>query len=347
MRLHALQYLRAIAAIAVVWSHAVIQRDEYLQFLADTGAWGVDIFFVISGFIMVFIAKPTDTPKKFISNRISRVVPLYWFFTLLTALILLLMPNLFNNSEFSWVATIKSFLFIPEVSITQSNDLWPILAPGWSLNYEMFFYVMFALSLFAPFKYRIWTCCTAIVAILLLAGIFDDGGPVTQFYSQPIVLEFILGMLLAIVFKRNLLKVSQTVAWFLIIAGFVLIITLPSPPGLRIFAIGIPALMIVTGTLYCKMGESRFFVMLGDSSYSLYLCHIFTLGLCRLILPPILGEGRLAAILFAVLATLICIASGVVVHYLIDNWFLRKERITDLQRLANGRNTTVAGNRVK
>ena len=344
MRLHALQYLRAIAAIAVVWSHAVIQRDEYRQYLAETGAWGVDVFFVISGFIMVFISKPTDTPKKFLVNRISRVVPLYWFFTLLTAVILLAMPNLFNNSEFSWIATIKSFLFIPEVSITKSNDLWPILAPGWSLNYEMFFYVVFALSLFAPVKYRVWACCTAIVALMVLAGVFDNGGPITQFYSQPIVLEFILGMLLAIAFKRDLLRVSQPVAWFLIVAGFVLLIFLPSPREFVILSHGIPALIIVTGTLYCKMGESRFFVMLGDSSYSLYLCHIFTLGGCRLILVPMLGEGRMAAILFAILSTLICIASGVVVHYMIDNWLLKKERFADLSRLAKGRKASVAGN---
>lgn len=345
MRLHALQYLRAIAAIAVVWSHAVIQNGEYMQYLAKTGAFGVDIFFVISGFIMVFISKATDTPQRFISNRISRVVPLYWFFTLLMAVILLAMPGIFKNSDFSWVATIKSFLFIPEVTITQSHELWPILAPGWSLNYEMYFYAMFALSLLAPVKYRIAVCCASIVAILLLCRMLDNGGPITRFYGEPIVLEFILGMALAVVFKRDMLKVNQPFAWFLIIAGFVLIMTLPvPPPEFRIFTIGLPALMIVTGTLYCKMGENRFFVILGDSSYSLYLCHIFTLGVCRLILPPILGEGRTAAILFAILATLICIASGVVVHYLIDNWLLRKERLSSLPLPGKSRGTSVARN---
>lgn len=344
MRLHALQYLRAIAAIAVVWSHIAIVRDEYLQYLLHTGAWGVDVFFVISGFIMVFISKPTDTPAKFIKNRISRVVPLYWFFTLLTAVLLLVMPGLFANIQFDWVATIKSFFFIPEFYIgAQTDQVWPILAPGWSLNFEMFFYAMFALSLFAPVKYRIWVCCTAIFAVLVLAIVFNNGGPIAEFFSQTVVLEFILGMLLALVFKRNMLNVSQPVAWFLIIAGFLLIMVLPVPDGLRIFAWGIPALMIVTGTLYCRMGESRFFVMLGDSSYSLYLCHLFTLGLCRLILVPILGEGRMAALLFAILSTLICIASGVVVHYLIDNWLLKKERIADLSRLGKGRNARATG----
>lgn len=330
MRLHSLQYLRAIAATAVVWSHAVIQRDEYEHFLRETGAFGVDIFFVISGFIMVYISKPTDTPQKFLYNRISRVVPLYWFFTLLMAALLLLLPGLFENSNFSLAATIKSFLFIPEVSIVDPNEFWPILAPGWSLNYEMYFYVMFALSLLAPVRFRMWVCCASILLVMLICRLFYTGGPITNFYGENVVIEFIFGMLLAFAFMRNKISMGQPMAWGLIIVGFAILVSLPPPDGLRLIFIGIPALMIVTGTLFCKLPENRFLVLLGDSSYSLYLCHIFTLGVCRMILPPFLGQGQMAAILFALISTLICIASGIVVHYLVDNWLLKKERVETL-----------------
>jgi len=341
MRLHSLQYLRAVAAIAVVWSHAVIQVDQYQQFLNKTGAFGVDIFFVISGFIMVYISKPEHTPTRFLSNRISRVLPLYWFFTLAMAALLLVMPALFKNSTFSVLAVIKSFLFIPEYTITEGNEIWPILAPGWSLNYEMYFYTLFALSLLAPHRHRIWVCCALITVFFLAFRFLGQGGAISTFYGDFIVYEFVFGMVLALLFMKGKLRMNQAMAWGLVIAGFALLLVLTVPAHLKIVLIGIPALMIVTGTLFCKLPENKFFVMLGDSSYSLYLCHIFTLGICRVILPSFLGEGRMAAILFAVISTLICIASGVVVHYLIDNWLLRRERFTTIRNLIKSDNTNI------
>ena len=73
--------------------------------------------------------------------------------------------------------------------------------------------------------------------------------------------------------------------------------------------------------------------MLGDTSYSLYICHIFTLGICRKILPAFLGEGQGAAIMFAVVSTVICIIVGIIVHYIIDDWLLRTQRITQAKNL--------------
>lgn len=334
MKLHSLQYLRAIAATAVVWSHAAIQVESYKPFLRETGAFGVDIFFVISGFIMVYIAKDKDTPTRFFKNRVSRVVPLYWFFTLLMAAILLFMPALFKNSSFSLVATLKSLFFIPETSISQPEHVWPILAPGWSLNYEMYFYALFALALLAPLKMRVWIITVAITVVFVLANVLGSDGPIASFYSSSIVFEFVFGMVLALLF-RNGMQLPNKVAWILIVAGFALML-LPETELPRIVQFGVPALMIVVGTLYCRIGHSRFLVMLGDTSYSLYICHIFTLGVCRKILPGLLGDGAMAAVLFAVISTLICIISGIFVHYAIDDWLLRKQRVTQLKRLLKG-----------
>ncbi len=336
MKLHSLQYLRAIAAIAVVWSHAAIQVESYKPFLRETGAFGVDIFFVISGFIMVYIARENDTPARFFKNRVRRVVPLYWFFTLLMAAILLFMPALFKNSSFSLAATLKSLFFIPETSISHPQHVWPILAPGWSLNYEMYFYALFALALLAPLKFRVWIISIAITIVFLLANIFGSDGPISNFYSSSIVFEFVFGMVLALLFRKGL-KVSNGVAWVLLLLGFALML-LPESSLPRIVQYGIPALMIVLGTLYIRIAHSKFFVMLGDTSYSLYICHIFTLGLCRKILPAFLGGDAMAAVLFAVIATLICIVSGIFVHYLIDEWLLKNERLTQIKRILIGRN---------
>jgi len=117
MRLHALQYLRAVAALAVVYSHAAFQVDSYEKLLLEAGSFGVDIFFVISGFIMIYIAKPENTFGQFMINRIRRVVPLYWFFTLLMGVILLVLPDVFKATSFSIKSLIYSLGFVSTVQI--------------------------------------------------------------------------------------------------------------------------------------------------------------------------------------------------------------------------------------
>lgn len=306
-----------------------------MEHLSELGAFGVDIFFVLSGFIMVYISKPTDTPVNFFKNRFRRVVPLYWFFTLFMAAILLFLPSIFKNSTFDLVATVKSLLFVPEYSIAQPDMIWPIVAPGWSLNYEMYFYALFALSLFFAKAWRIWVVGFLISALWILAnwksgGNAESAGAISGFYGDAIVFEFLFGMVLALIYKRGF-SMPQSVAWGLLIVGFaLLLITLPIP---RIFAYGIPALMIVAGTLYVKLPVNSFCVMLGDSSYALYLCHIFTLGICRKVIPPFLGEGAGSAVIFAIVSTIICIVSGIVVHFLIDNWLLRQERVEQVKSM--------------
>ncbi len=329
MRLHALQYLRAVAALAVVYSHAVIQVDAYQPHLPEWGAFGVDIFFVISGFIMVFISKPTDTPSGFMINRIRRVVPLYWFFTLIMAFILLAAPALFKTSVFNWQALFTSLFFIPDFSIANSQVIWPILAPGWSLNYEMYFYLLFALSLTLVQSVRVLFISLAITSVFIAAHLSNSSSAIVEFYRNDIVFEFILGMLLAVMWKRGQ-TIPQWLAVVCIIGGFVVMfMQLPLP---RVFEFGVPAFFIVTGCVYIKVGANRIGLILGDASYALYLTHIFTFGLMRKLLPPILGDAEYAPIAFAIISTIICVIVSIVVHYAIDNWLLRQERLDMFRR---------------
>jgi len=324
MRLHALQYLRAVAALAVVYSHAVIQVDAYESQLTEWGSFGVDIFFVISGFIMVYIAKPTDTPKAFFINRVRRVVPLYWFFTFIMAAILILAPSLFKTSIFSWKALATSLFFIPDYSIANPAVVWPIVAPGWSLNYEMYFYLLFAISLMLVQRYRILFISIAISTIFLLAHLLDNQSAITTFYKDGIVFEFVFGMLLAQMWKKGQ-SLPQWAAIACIIGGFtVMFMQLPLP---RLFEFGVPAFFIVTGCVYLKVGANRFFLLLGDSSYALYISHIFSFGVMRKVLPPILGDNPNAPMLFVLISVVFCVVVGIVVHYVVDNWLLRKERL--------------------
>jgi len=330
MKLHALQYMRAIASLAVVYSHAVLQVPAYQAQLHDAGSFGVDIFFVISGFIMVYIARPNDTPVRFMSNRIRRVVPLYWFFTLLMAAILLVAPTLFKTSAFDIPIIIKSLLFIPHYSQSDPTMVWPLVAPGWSLVFEMYFYLLFAASLWLPRHLRLLGISLCIVSVFMLARLLPVQGAVVEFFRDTIVFEFVFGMVLAALFLRGL-RLPSTIAWCLLIAGFALLFWDPDID--RLYKYGLPALMIVTGTVYCRIPNWSFFVLLGDSSYALYLVHIFTLGVCRKVLPPLLGDSFSAAILFVILSLILCTVCGLVTHFAIDNWLLRQGRMNKLQSL--------------
>ena len=332
MRLHALQYLRAVAALAVVYSHSVIQVEDYQQYLTDAGSFGVDIFFVISGFIMIYIAKPDDTPAAFFVNRMRRVVPMYWFFTFLMAAILLVMPGVFKATVFDFKALLSSLAFIPHWNVAHPTEVWPIVAPGWSLNFEMYFYLVFAISLLFAERFRIAFITVVITAVFLVATALNDGqSAIAEFFSLSLVFEFILGMLLAAAWKRGFRLPPSTAAWLLLSASCVLLIKLPLP---RIFEYGVPSFLIVTACLYVKIGEHRWAVLLGDASYALYLSHIFTLGVLRKFVAPYLGEGQTAAYLFVAISLIVCTLVSVLIHKYIDNWLLRHERLWWLPKQA-------------
>jgi len=345
MRLHALQYLRALAALVVVYSHACIQVPEYHSQLMEFGSFGVDIFFVISGFIMMYISKPSHTPTAFIVNRVRRVVPLYWFFTLLLAAILFIKPTLFAKTELQMDVLLQSLLFLPHFSQAHPGEVWPLLAPGWSLNYEMYFYGLFALSLFVAQKYRLPLISLVIVSLFGLAHLTSiDGadGPYTAFFQDQVVFEFIFGMLLAYAWQRGF-KLTNLAGTAMAMTSFAYLIFHSQQRGIasfeesqHILTNGIPAATMVVGVLYMKLPANKFGLLLGDASYALYLSHIFVLGLLKLLLPPVLGTGQSAAYLFVALSLIICTLVSIPVHLIIDNWLLRQERF-DLFRTAKQR----------
>lgn len=325
MRLHALQYLRAVAALAVVYSHAVTQVDGYEKYLGHAGSFGVDIFFVISGFIMIYIAKPTNTFGRFIINRARRVIPLYWFFTVLMGVILLVLPSVFKATQYDTTVMLLSLGFIPHWSMVNPTEAWPIVAPGWSLNFEMYFYFVFALSLFFAEKFRIALITLVICAVFILAQFFDDGqSAIAHFFAKSMVFEFVLGMLLALAWKRGF-RLSSSVSWVVLtIATAMLFLQLPVP---RIFEFGVPSLLIVMACLFINVKEWRLGILLGDASYALYLSHIFVLGVLRKVLPPMLGEGQIAAYLFVIISIIVCTVASIFVHKYIDNWLLVQQRL--------------------
>lgn len=183
-QLNSIQCLRGIAATLVLLFHI-----GNLGFLSKYGFYGVDIFFVISGYLMAKISERHTTPIKFMLDRAIRIIPLYWVVTFLICL-LSFVPGLFKNFTFDMAELLKSLLFIPYQN--NQGEFWPLIIPGWTLNYEMFFYVIFAICLNFNKSLLI---TIAILVFLAFIGFFPFGQiSVLKFYTNSIILEFALGI---------------------------------------------------------------------------------------------------------------------------------------------------------
>ena len=261
-----------------------------------SNAWlrgGVDIFFVISGFIMV---KSTDgrsySPGQFYLKRIIRIVPIYWIATLAFAL---------SHGWTGWHG-FASLFFIPAAH-PQTGSFLPLLEPGWTLNYEMFFYLIFGAFLIVPAKFRLALTCFTLASFVIVGQVYRPGGAVS-FFASSIILEFALGMALA--------KTRITLPLIAVPAGFAMMPLLYGLTDYRLLSLGIPAAIIVWGLV---SSESRIphvpiLKSIGDASYSIYLFHLMFLGSAAnvwILFFPM-------SVWFAPFAMLVLIGSGIVFH---------------------------------
>jgi exopolysaccharide production protein ExoZ len=277
-----LQALRLVAALLVVCTHATFYASERLdkQFATwERGARGVDIFFVISGFVMIYssqklFASPSGW-KKFARHRIIRIVPLYWLITTLKVLSLLLTTGLVLHASLRPIPIICSYLFLP--SRNPDGNILPLVNAGWTLNFEMLFYFFFAFALFLRtnvFKF------VGVAMVLLSIGAYfrTPAWPPIGFYLNSVVLEFYLGMLIAKACLQGI-YFPKRFAYLLIGGGIILLLLPPMDWGLPTFLIsGAPAALIVWAA--ASLGElegliPRFVLYLGDASYAIYLIHPF------------------------------------------------------------------------
>ena len=276
VKYNSIQALRGIAALFVVLEH--------IRFL-NCGAFGVDIFFCISGFMILFSTQKSS--EHFLSKRLIRILPFYWLMTLATYAILLLMPGLFAQTKADPVFLLKSLLFIPfDVG---GGVLQPLLRIGWTINCEIFFYLLFFISLRISHKYRGLICSGLLSLIVLLAALFPSASPFLSFYGDPVMLEFIFGMIAEHICHRLYnLHMSGRLSQLLLPASFVtvalcfggLLMTRQSADAVgfrRPLLWGLPALVILLCFfligLYLKMPAPL--TRLGDISFSLYLLHYY------------------------------------------------------------------------
>jgi exopolysaccharide production protein ExoZ len=250
------------------------------------GGFGVDIFFVISGFIMwVTTENGRLSSKDFWIRRIKRIVPLYWVFTSMLVVVGFAIPWALQSTVVTVPTAVMSYLFIPHYysNVVLGSQVAPLLGTGWTLNYEMFFYLIFGITIFPLFSANRLLLITLFLVGLVFAGQFiDNKGPFGIVYTNQLLLEFLFGIYLGR--SREKIEVFPNgVGVALIVSAFLMMLILFYCCAFlpRIIIFGIPATLLIAGGISIEKGlKARPVVtalFLGDASYSLYLSHLFAL----------------------------------------------------------------------
>jgi exopolysaccharide production protein ExoZ len=324
-RINNLQVLRAFAAINVVVFHAIGAAAgygmpvHYFKPLEGWGINGVDIFFVISGFMMAEIGlQKNPTPFHFIWDRIKRICPTYYFWTAVMMILSLSIPQILNNQHIDKLQYIATPLFLSQLLAGK----FPVIFVGWTLEYEMLFYVIFAACLFIKnVNQALWLCLT-ILAALVFIGL-----------SRPLILEFGFGIVVAIVLRRFSEKIKGKLAWPSFWLGLIsLLATLilrpdPQTPYLLVMGYGIPAMVLVFGLVTIPQIQNRFSILIGNASYSIYLVQVLVLPAVFKLVTTMSDNYRAFAdlvVLFGVLATTaVGIASYFTIELTAKHWLSR------------------------
>ncbi|WP_064707637.1 acyltransferase family protein [Rhizobium bangladeshense] len=317
-----LQYLRAVAALMVVYFHAILQLAKVNPAVDATaflyGETGVDIFFVLSGFVMwLTTSGRAMSPIDFARRRIRRIVPLYWLATLFSAVVALVAPSLLKSTVFDLSHLIASLFFLPWANAADPSTIAPVVVPGWTLNYEMFFYFVFALLLPLSEARRI-PAMFAVFAVILIACRLLPQTAGTRFYGEPIMLEFLAGVVLGWLYGQKVLLPKRW-AWAALATGFAFLLVNEAlmPPESRFYAWGIPAVFIVYGAVsidFSRLPVLGWLNYLGDCSYSIYITHAFTLAFLRVASDRLPIDILQQPVLFVILSLVLSSIGGAIVH---------------------------------
>lgn len=290
-RLDGLQLGRAIAALSVVATHAIAHPFPGAPGLSHLlGRYGVTLFFVISGYIMVRTtgSGPFDR-RAFLWRRIVRIVPIYYLVNLVMLAGRTAAPAMFKDAVWEPVSFVQSLLFIPAFQANGSGLIFPFFRLGWTLNYEMFFYLCFALLAGLSMKARNLALTGAFAALFVVGLCVPLESAVALFYTQVDLLGFVAGVWLAAWTTERTDRIAPALAMgalatslvlIAVIAGFYATIRLwPITQIALIIACAIHIALLVTWIDRGARTVPRPLVLLGDASYSIYLFHLFGVGL--------------------------------------------------------------------
>jgi exopolysaccharide production protein ExoZ len=313
-KLTGLQFVRVVAATSVVYLHTYIG--------ATFGLFGVDIFFVLSGYVICLTLEKNKDWWAFLVARISRIFPLYFVLTSLVVVIALIFPKYVAESTAGSIGIgeyLKSIFFIPYRGAT---DAKPILRIGWTLNYEMVFYAFVAVGLLIDkTRWYLWTALM-LLAVYTYSNSELSSLVIEEVYGNPIIIEFLLGFLAFWITRRlNLDYLSEI--WYLSLAilcfSFMAFIELNGGYVNRLLQYGLPSMLIVVSMVRCNSFFERFdhkakglISLLGDSSYAMYLTHWFVVGFVKKVVVSemeLLNENEFSIVLIVIASQVVGIAA--------------------------------------
>jgi exopolysaccharide production protein ExoZ len=341
-----LQYVRAAACIVVIYGHGMQHLDVFQPGLL-TSRWeasAVDIFFVLSGVVMWHMtAGETMSLYEYARRRFVRAIPFYWLVTASVAGLLFCAPWLFNGSRFDLAHIAASFFFVPWPHPVAAGQILPLIIPGWTFNYEIFFYALLGAALLAPGRSRAAWLIGGIVAVTALPLFIKNDAVAFRFYTQPIMLEFASGVFLGWLIWADRMPGKWWGA-FGFLAGCAAVALLPSPVDLvplvgdtsamawRVATYLVPSFAIVGGALAFDIGIGGMprwplAKLIGDASYSIYIVHAVVLAaLTKLWILAGLSMRPAFNFVYLSLDALLCLGVGVACYFLLEKPLFRTMR---------------------
>lgn len=317
-RLDSLQVLRGVAALAVVVFH-----------LGWTGiaSFGVQLFFVISGFIICHAGMAA--PDRFLLKRLARVVPLYWLATLGVAAAALVLPALFPATDPTPANLLRSLFFIPYQRA--DGEAFPLLFLGWTLNYEMAFYLIFAGCLLVSRKYAPWLALAALLVLMAARPMLAPFAFPFEFWTRPILFHFVTGIMAWLWWSDRSESLGKlpislaATAALALFAGFVSGLWQGWSAVLPVDALAGALLLLSVLRLDGALRWPALVLLIGDASYSLYLLHPYAVEAIDRLVHPFGSD--VAGIFWSATAVTSSIAIAIVSYRLVEaqsNRWLRR-----------------------
>jgi exopolysaccharide production protein ExoZ len=317
-----IQILRFFAALAVVAFHAWgIAPDGFkvpesaIAFALSHGGSGVDLFFVISGFIIFYATHSANlTPAEFLRRRVERIVPLYFFVIAAVTTLALTLPATFGTPDwFTPRHILKSLAFI-----AFTDGEMPVVYLGWSLEYEMYFYLVVALLM--ALTRDVWRNIVVVFSALAMVGRIpgvDASLGNYAFFADPMILEFVLGVIVGSVFANGRISWPMSVAAACAIAA-----VLVTDPANRVILFGLPSACLVAAAAFVSRRRldpswpERALARLGDASYSIYLAQVETVSLASTSIAGLIPA--IPPLLLVIVTSGIVVALGLLLNVVVE-----------------------------
>jgi peptidoglycan/LPS O-acetylase OafA/YrhL len=322
-----IQHLRALAVLLVVLAH-IHQSDArffsapLLDRTAYFGFAGVDVFFVLSGFIIHHLYRGhAGFDLRYFLNRLNRILPLYWIFTALA------LAGYFAIGD-SLTRSVGELDLIASLTLIPAHQP-PVLMVGWTLTHELYFYAAYGVMLMLPVRYRVWAALAWAVATAAYVAAPIAGGPWLALIFSPFNLLFLGGALIA-EFRSSLAGLRWP-ALVLATGGAVLGLVWTHINGMDALANGVERVGVfapfAVGAAWAWLAWSPrlpgLAARIGDWSYAIYLSHLLAIGVLARLLPGFVDGAIWSSPLFYAIALAACLMLGALTHTLVEQPLLK------------------------